>query len=40
MADDSIKEFDGYILGDGEMVSLYDSDRVLARMRERWSGKS
>jgi len=39
MADDFIHEFDGYVLGDGEMVSLYDSDKLLAIMRERWSDK-
>jgi hypothetical protein len=39
MADDSIHEFDGYIMGDGEMVSLDDSDRVLATMRERCNDK-
>jgi tetratricopeptide (TPR) repeat protein len=39
MADDSIKEFDGYIMGDGEMLSLDDSERVLAIMTEHWSDK-
>jgi len=39
MADDSFKEFDGYIMSDGEFASLDDSDRVLARMSKLWSDK-
>ncbi len=39
MADDSTYELDGFIMPDGEFVSLDDLDRVLTRMKEHWSDK-
>jgi hypothetical protein len=39
MADDTIHKVDGFVMCDGEFVSLDDSDRVLSRIKEHCSDK-